>query len=105
MPSIPLVTDVLDFLTSIDPRIVWGLFTRLLGVLYLIAFASLFPQIIPMVGVAGIFPVHHWFARLRKDFPAPRRYAFFPTLLWFSHTDTALRVFGMLGMAAAISVI
>ncbi len=99
------MTGPLDFLTSIDPRIVWGLFTRLLGLVYLIAFASLFPQIVPMAGVAGIFPVHRWFARLRKDFPPQRRFTYFPTLLWFAHTDAALPAWCMLGMFAAATVI
>jgi hypothetical protein len=72
-------------------ELVWGIFTRLLGVIYLIAFGSLFGQITTLVGERGIMPVEHKLRAMRRDFPGIRRFLFFPTLLWVAHSDRALR--------------
>jgi hypothetical protein len=90
---------------SFDPKLVWGLFTRLLGVMFFISFASLSGQVVPAAGARGLMPVAKYFARFRSDFTAPRRYFYFPTLLWFSASDAMLRGLCFAGMAAGIGVI
>ena len=65
-------------------------FLRLLGVSYLIAFLSLGPQLIGLVGHEGIVPVEQLLqaARLRLG---PERYALLPTVCWLSASDPFLR--------------
>jgi hypothetical protein len=84
---------------------VWGVFTRLLGVIFLIAFGSVYSQLVPGFGRRGLFPVEYWFRRISADFPTVRRYLYFPTLLWINHSDAALRAIGIGGMLSAALVI
>jgi len=84
---------------------VWGLFTRLLGVMFLVSFASLSTQVVPAAGAKGVTPVAKWFPRMRSDFTAPRRYLYFPTLLWLNASDAMLRGLCFVGMGAALGVI
>lgn len=85
---------------------VWGLFVRGLGVLYLISFASLSLQIVPAVGSAtGVARVSDRLARLRRDFPDLRRHLYFPTLLWLNSSDWMLRLLTWVGFAAAGCVV
>jgi hypothetical protein len=88
-----------------DPELVWGVFTRLIGVVYFIAFASLWGEITTLVGQRGILPVGVRLAAIRRDFSVPGRYLRFPTLLWFGHSDAALRGLLATGMLAALVVI
>jgi hypothetical protein len=87
------------------PELVWGIFTRLLGVVYLIAFVSLFVQITTLVGERGITPVGIKLATIRRDIPGPSRYWYFPTLFWFGHSDRALKAVLGVGIAAALAVV
>jgi hypothetical protein len=91
---------------SVDPELVWGLFSRSLGVLYLISFASLSVQVVPAVGRdSGIARVSERLARLGRDFPDLRRFAYFPTLLWLNSSDVMLRLLTLCGLAAAGCVV
>ena len=90
---------------SFDPKLVWGLFTRLLGLMFLVSFASLSTQVVPAAGLRGVTPVAKWFPRMRSDFDAPQRYFYFPTLLWLNASDAMLRGLCFAGMAAALAVI
>jgi hypothetical protein len=87
------------------PTDVWGLFLRLLGVVYLIAFGSLRGQILAIAGSRGISPVSGTLAAARRDLPGWRRVARFPTLLWLSSSDWMLRALVLSGMAGALGVI
>ncbi|HMJ57167.1 MAG TPA: lipase maturation factor family protein [Polyangiaceae bacterium] len=90
---------------SFDPKLVWGIFTRLLGLMFLVSFASLSTQVVPAAGREGVTPVAKWFPRMRSDFAAPQRYFYFPTLLWLSAKDAMLRGLCFAGMAAALGVV
>jgi hypothetical protein len=91
---------------SVDPPLVWGLFVRGLGVLYLISFTSLVVQVVPAVGSgSGIAQVSERLVRLRRDFPDVRRHLYFPTLLWLNSSDVMLRVLCWVGLAAAGCVV
>ena len=77
-------------------------FLRLLGLTYLLAFASLGTQIPGLVGAEGILPTSEYLNRLLDTYgtDAYRRY---PTLLWLASGDSALTAICWLG--ALLSVI
>ena len=52
----------------------------------------MFGQIGALVGERGVIPVGVKLAAIRRDFPGPRRFLYFPTLLWLGHGDGALRL-------------
>jgi hypothetical protein len=80
------------------------LFLRLLGLIYLAAFGSLWPQIVGLIGSRGIVPVGQVLPGLRAELGAK---AFFeaPTLFWFGITDRALIACCAFGCIAAILLI
>jgi hypothetical protein len=78
------------------------LFLRLLGLVYLIAFASLGLQMTGLVGTDGILPVGELLTRVYADLGA-RAYWEFPTLLWLSSGDAMLMLLCWGG--AALSVV
>ncbi len=80
------------------------LFLRLLGAVYLLAFASLIPQLTGLVGADGLLPAADYLDRAR-DFFGARAYYQFPTLAWIAAGDAALLLFGWGGMALAVLAI
>ena len=66
-------------------------FLRLLGFTYLLAFASLAPQIIGLIGSDGLLPAAQYFERAR-DFYGTRAYYLLPGFGWLSASDGALHV-------------
>ena len=62
------------------------LFLRLLGIVYLIAFLSLWVQIDGLVGSNGILPATEYFDRLSEQI-GPERYHLLPTLFWLYPSD------------------
>lgn len=85
---------------SISPELIWGLIPRFVGVLYVIAFAGLFPQLPALIGESGLGPMAPRLAAAKRDFPGLRRFHAFPTLLWLGCGNRALRVIPCLGIAA-----
>jgi hypothetical protein len=65
------------------------LFLRLLGLVYLVAFASLALQIRGLVGQRGILPAAHFLEWAHSVYGAAA-YRLLPTLLWLDPSDTAL---------------
>jgi hypothetical protein len=82
-------------------RIVETLFTKLLGAVYLIAFASLWPQILGLVGASGVAPAVETMSSMRADY-GWRVYLDVPSLFWFAKTDWALEALCALGCLAAL---
>jgi hypothetical protein len=76
------------------------IFLRLLGVIYLIAFASLWPQILGLVGSDGIAPAAGYFSAIYNQIGA-KAYRELPTLFWFHQSDTALIAFCIAGCLAS----
>jgi hypothetical protein len=72
-----------------DYELVASLFLRLLGAIYLIAFASLLVQVQGLVGSQGILPVADLLANVTTE-AGSDRYFRLPTLFWFNHSDLAL---------------
>jgi len=75
-------------------------FLRLLGLTYLVAFVSLAVQVTGLVGADGILPAGVYLDRLRDSYGG-QAYRLFPTLLWLSSSDLALRGLCWLGAALA----
>ena len=67
------------------------IFLRLLGLTYLLAFASLGFQITGLIGTDGLLPVAQFLDRA-GEFYGGRAYYLLPTLLWVSASDVALQV-------------
>ena len=88
-----------------EPTLIWGLFTRGLGVVFLISFVSLSIQVTFAAGHRGMLPVHRRLAKIEEDFPSWRRFYYFPTLLWLNRSDWMLRALTLAGIAASLVVI
>ena len=78
------------------------LFLRLLGLVYLIAFVSLWVQIEGLIGTNGILPVADYLERVHEVTGADR-YRRLPTLLWFADGDLALHL--LCGAGAVLSLL
>lgn len=65
------------------------LFLRLLGLIYFIAFVSLWLQIEGLVGSNGILPAADFLAAVAEQI-GPERYRLLPTIFWFDASDAAL---------------
>jgi len=79
-------------------RVTSWLFLRALGVIFLIAFLSLWSQIIGLIGREGILPVAEGLDMLRAA-SGPGRYWQVPTLAWLKASDGALHGFCAAGVA------
>ena len=93
------------WLPDMAPELVWGLIPRFVGVIYVLAFGALIPQIQVLSGSRGHLPVREWLARIRRDFPGPRRFFEYPTLLWLNASDTTLRVMPIAGVLCGLGAI
>lgn len=89
----------------VAPSLALGLFVRALGVIHILAFASLASQILGLVGSRGISPVKPTLDAARRDFPGWRRFFFFPTLLWISAGDRAIVTIVWTGLLAGVSIV
>jgi predicted DCC family thiol-disulfide oxidoreductase YuxK len=65
------------------------LFLRLLGVIYGVAFVSLWVQLPGLIGRHGILPAHDFLSALRTQ-AGPERYWLAPTLAWLGSGNAAL---------------
>ncbi|MFL6451701.1 MAG: lipase maturation factor family protein [Bryobacteraceae bacterium] len=81
-----------------------NLFLRLLGLTYLAAFGSLWPQIIPLFGSHGIVPVARFLDSLRTQIKGGL-VSSIPSLFWFSGADWALRAACIAGCLASVLLI
>ncbi|MGH9469702.1 MAG: lipase maturation factor family protein, partial [Terriglobia bacterium] len=91
----------LDPPTHFLPR--W-IFLRLLGIAYLAAFASLWPQIAGLAGVHGILPAQTFLASVAHSM-GPERYCLLPTLAWLNASDGFLKFLAEGGAALSIALI
>jgi len=81
-----------------------SLFVRLLGLIYLSAFGSLWPQIVGLVGARGIAPAAHLLPAMRASF-GNRAFIYAPSLFWLFPTDTALALFCAVGCLASVLMV
>ncbi len=78
------------------------LFLRLLGLVHLVAFVSLWVQLEGLVGAGGILPVGEFLERVHGRFGS-ESYGLLPTLSWISHSDAFLD--GLCAVGAALSLL
>jgi lipase maturation factor 1 len=79
-------------------------FLRLLGIAYLAAFASLWPQIPGLIGVHGILPTSNFLAMVTQAI-GPARYRLLPTLAWLNSSNGFLEFIAGTGTALSILLI
>jgi predicted DCC family thiol-disulfide oxidoreductase YuxK len=72
------------------------IFLRALGVIFAIAFVSLWAQIIGLAGHDGILPAQEFLDRVRTHFGVVR-YWYLPTVFWWNASDVALYVVCAMG--------
>ena len=84
-------------------------FLRGLGVIYLIAFVSLWSQIPGLLGHNGILPVQSWLPAISQQALSQgidvERFWYLPTLCWFGASDASLQIQCAAGTALAILLI
>ena len=95
-----------------EAKLTRELFLRLLGIVYLIAFVSIWVQIDGLIGSSGILPVSEYLDAVGERFRAGqgflaqyRHYSQLPTLLWLSSSDAALHAVCAAGVAFALLLI
>ena len=77
------------------------MFLRLLGAIYLVAFVSLWTQLIGLVGHNGILPADHFLQVVREQL-GPQRYWLLPTVCWLNASDAWLH--GLCALGSILSV-
>jgi lipase maturation factor 1 len=80
------------------------LFLRLLGVVYLIAFASLAVQVTGLVGEHGLLPARAFLERAHSAYGG-QAYQLLPTVFWLGAGDLALRLVAWGGAVLAVLLI
>jgi predicted DCC family thiol-disulfide oxidoreductase YuxK len=85
-------------------HLVRWVFLRGLGVVYVIAFVSLWTQLHALVGAGGIEPAEPWLAAVRDRF-GRAAYLQAPTLFWLGASDFALHVASAAGLAAGLFLV
>ena len=81
-----------------------ALFLRLLGLVYLAAFGSLWPQIAGLIGSRGVAPASQMLNGLRNELGA-KAFWELPSIFWFGISDHALVWTCRLGCLAAVLLI
>jgi hypothetical protein len=80
------------------------LFLRALALVYLCAFASLWAQVLGLIGADGILPAREWLEHVRER-TGPERYWLLPTVLWLDSSDGALLALCGAGTALSIALL
>jgi hypothetical protein len=78
-----------------------SVFLRGLALIYLIAFASLLPQMSGLIGAHGILPAHDYLETVRSDYGSSS-YTLFPTLAWIDSSDIFIK--GLIWAGVAFSL-
>lgn len=82
-----------------------GLFLRSLGLVYFIAFLSLWIQIHGLIGSLGILPLQNTLAKIQQHFGNIEAIWNFPTLFWINNSDLFIHVICCGGLLFSIAVI
>jgi len=85
-------------------RLVATLFLRLLGLIYLIAFASISVQIEGLAGSQGILPFSQEMVYLEDELGL-RRYFLVPSLFWLNASDAALTAAAIAGCLVSVLIV
>jgi hypothetical protein len=85
-------------------RLVSAVFLRLLGAIYLIAFASIGVQVEGLAGSQGILPINERLLEFASSIGYERFFKL-PTLFWLNASDAALNGAAIIGCIAALLII
>jgi predicted DCC family thiol-disulfide oxidoreductase YuxK len=80
------------------------LFTRMMGLIYLAAFASLWAQADGLIGANGILPFTSFLDAVRQHY-ASHAYSLVPTLLWLNPSDSFLHILCGAGTVLSLLVL
>ncbi|HSV14530.1 MAG TPA: lipase maturation factor family protein, partial [Tepidisphaeraceae bacterium] len=86
-------------------RLTRQVFLRSLGVIYVIAFGSLWVQINGLIGSGGILPIDHYLQLVNQRISGSDAIRLLPTLCWFNSSDSFLQTLCGGGVAAGLAVI
>ena len=87
-----------------DYQLVSWLFIRVLGVIYLIAFASLWVQVQGLAGTDGILPAGALLDQVASQ-TGWERYLVFPTVFWINSSNIALVAVSIYGCIVSLQII
>ncbi|MBT8128278.1 MAG: lipase maturation factor family protein [Gammaproteobacteria bacterium] len=99
-----MITAVQGWLRYQDYELVAALFIRILGIIYLIAFASLLVQIQGLVGSGGILPVGELLDYVDTE-AANARFYRLPTIFWLDHSNIALVGATIYGCVVSVQIL
>jgi hypothetical protein len=85
-------------------RITRFVFLRFLGLIYVVAFAVAFNQLVPLVGHAGLLPADQFLARVKEALGSEAALRL-PTLFWFGVSDGALTAVALVGLLLSLVVL
>ena len=86
-----------------DIATTWGVFARLLALVYVVAFLIIRREILPLHGSRGVTPIAEKMARMRADLGARWSLLRHPSLLWLNASDAALAWLPWAGVACGIA--
>lgn len=88
------------------PTYIWAQrwFLRALGIIYLIAFVSLWVQVDGLVGSNGMSPLNQFLPTVRRQL-GPNAYGLLPTLCWFNSSDAFLHFLCGSGVVCSLLLI
>jgi hypothetical protein len=89
----------------VNPELVWGLVPRFVGLLYVLAFGALIPQLEAVIGTRGLAAIGPRLQAAKRDFPGAQRFFKFPTLLWINHSDGLIRALPWIGVGLGLWLI
>ncbi len=81
-----------------------SLFVRGMGLVFAVAFLSLWVQVVSLVGTHGILPAHEFLDAVREHIGASR-YWLLPTVFWVNTSDVALHIVCGLGVTCSLLVV
>src|SRR5262252_8666689 len=80
------------------------IFLRAVGVIFLIAFVSLWVQVKGLIGSQGILPARDLLTAAQAQLGA-ERYRIVPTIFWFGVSDAALQTACAIGVTCAVLLV
>jgi len=79
---------------------------RLLGFVYAVAFLVAVRQVVPLIGIHGLTPAHHFLADVHSQLGSRTEgMLHLPTLFWFGVSDQGLTIFAWIGFALSLVVL
>jgi len=106
-PAFAKLTDTIWGQHLIPPgeRLTAWIFLRVLGVIYAIAFLSLWVQLAGLIGSQGILPAREFLGALADSSLGPVRFWYAPTLCWLGSSDLVLNGLCGAGVLASVALV